>query len=1102
MEWYISQNGGIGNEKTKNIKSAVLMAFSLVAEPLHCLAAETVALSDAGFEGSILTDGIWNYWLPDGETTANKELVDFSYSSDAWMTPPTNGGSKCLKFYLPAAGSFYFTQELTNAPAGTYTLTAQSMGGAGETVAVVLGDQVGSSVQKDSGFNNWTTSSGTFTLDTSSEKLVVGVYVTCTAGGWGYIDNLALTYEAPEVTEPEATEPEVTEPEATEPEVTDPEVTAPAVTEPEVTEPEVTEPAVTEPEATEPEGTEPENTTPIPVVSDLDVPYIQGTSGDFMRGVDVSSVLSILNSGATFKDWDGNTLDGQGFFNLLAASGINWVRLRVWNDPFNSSGNGYGGGNCDVNAAVTMGKWATNAGMKVLINFHYSDFWADPSKQQAPKAWAGYTADQKAAALESYTYDSLKTLLDAGVNVGMVQVGNETTTGMSGVTAWADLSKLFAAGSKAVRDISSEYGKDILVAIHFTNPETGNYPTYAKNLNDYGIDYDVFASSYYPYWHGTLSNLTSSLKHVADTYGKQVIIAETSWAYTLSDGDGWSNTVQSGTSATYAFSVQGQADEVVAVTQAVRAVGDKGVGIFYWEPAWIPVQVYNGSSSVLRQNKALWEKYGSGWASSYAGEYDPDDAGVWYGGSSWDNQALFDFYGNPLDSLNVYKYMQTGTTDVEIQHSYSVTKSVAPTCTEDGYKVYTCGSCGDSYTETITATGHSYTRTKTVEATCAEDGYNEYTCVNCGDSYTETIVATGEHSYAATETVAATCTEDGHITYACTGCDASYTESIAATGHNYVSVPTEATCETEGYTTHICENCGDSYMDTYVAALGHNYVSVTTKPACKTAGYTTHTCENCGDSYVDSYVAALGHSYVAVTTEATCEADGYTTHTCDVCGDSYVDSYVAALGHTYESVTVDATCTVDGSVTYTCHCGESYVEVIPATGHSYTCEEVDGYLVYTCENCGDSYSEELDTAPIYEQSGAFTTDGQYVITLYSGSKYYALSHEDNKISVVQIYVENGVITSEIDENLLWTYSDSRLSYKYGTSTYYLYAGSSRGWGGFFGNGSISLSTSSSSTVSFSRNRIKVGNYYLRYSNGSVSASRSANTTAYIFTEAE
>ena len=100
MEWYISQNGGIGNEKTKNIKSAVLMAFSLVAEPLHCLAAETVALSDAGFEGSILTDGIWNYWLPDGETTANKELVDFSYSSDAWMTPPTNGGSKCLKFYL------------------------------------------------------------------------------------------------------------------------------------------------------------------------------------------------------------------------------------------------------------------------------------------------------------------------------------------------------------------------------------------------------------------------------------------------------------------------------------------------------------------------------------------------------------------------------------------------------------------------------------------------------------------------------------------------------------------------------------------------------------------------------------------------------------------------------------------------------------------------------------------------------------------------------------------------------------------------------------------------------------------------------------------
>lgn len=98
------------------------------------------------------------------------------------------------------------------------------------------------------------------------------------------------------------------------------------------------------------------------------------------------------------------------------------------------------------------------------------------------------------------------------------------------------------------------------------------------------------------------------------------------------------------------------------MAQAVRNVGEKGVGIFYWEPAWIPV----GTPDELEQNKTLWEKYGSGWASSYAGEYDPNDAGVWYGGSAWDNQAMFDFQGNPLESLKTYLYMQTGTTGFDI----------------------------------------------------------------------------------------------------------------------------------------------------------------------------------------------------------------------------------------------------------------------------------------------------------------------------------------------------------------------------------------------------------------------------------------------------
>ena len=144
------------------------------------------------------------------------------------------------------------------------------------------------------------------------------------------------------------------------------------------------------------------------------------------------------------------------------------------------------------------------------------------------------------------------------------------------------------------------------------------------------------------------------------------MLAETSYAYTMEDGDGHGNTIakDSDLVSGYAASVQGQANVVRDVMAAVADVGSAGIGAFYWEPAWIPVQVYDAeaenASEILKENKAIWEKYGSGWASSYAGEYDANDAGKWYGGSAWDNQAMFDFTGHPLASLNVFKYVGTG----------------------------------------------------------------------------------------------------------------------------------------------------------------------------------------------------------------------------------------------------------------------------------------------------------------------------------------------------------------------------------------------------------------------------------------------------------
>ena len=407
-------------------------------------------------------------------------------------------------------------------------------------------------------------------------------------------------------------------------------------------------------------------------------------SEDFIKGVDISSYISETDSGVVYRGWNGEELDDAGFFTLLKASGVNWVRIRVWNNPYDADGNGYGGGNNDIEKAAKLGKLATDAGLKVLIDFHYSDFWADPAMQGAPKAWENMPVDEKVTAVTEFTKDSLDYLHENGVDVRMVQVGNETNngicgesnTGSDGSADWSNSAKIFNAGAAAVRAYEEEVfgsgtedGSEVMVALHFTEPNTGIQATIAKQLNDNQVDYDVFATSYYPFWHGTLENLNSVLSNIATAYGKKVMVAETSYAYTYEDGDGHENNVRAGNAGTldlnYNVSVQGQADSLSSIMKTVSETTN-GIGMFYWEPAWIPVQEYDADAAnaeaVLASNKQKWETYGSGWAASYSAEYDPENAGRYYGGSSWDNQALFDHNGNPLASLNVFQYVETGAT--------------------------------------------------------------------------------------------------------------------------------------------------------------------------------------------------------------------------------------------------------------------------------------------------------------------------------------------------------------------------------------------------------------------------------------------------------
>ncbi len=386
--------------------------------------------------------------------------------------------------------------------------------------------------------------------------------------------------------------------------------------------------------------------------SSLYVRKVENLPEDFILGMDASSVIAEEQSGVKYYNFAGEEQD---VFLTLAESGVTHIRVRVWNDPYDADGHGYGGGNNDVSKAVEIGKRATNVGMKLIVDFHYSDFWADPGKQMVPLAWKDMAIDQKTEATYAFTRDALNELKQAGVAVGMVQLGNETNGAMCGEKTWFNIQYLMQAGSKAVREVYP----DALVAVHFANPEKADsYLSYASKLDYYGVDYDVFASSYYPFWHGTLENLASVLSAVADTYGKKVMVMETSYCYTGADTDFSGNTISDETAnivKDYPFSVQGQANAVRNVIDTIANGTHNGVGVVYWEGTWITV----GTNS-REENHEKWETFGSGWASSYGGSYDPNDAGRYYGGCAVDNQAMFDPEGKPLESLRVFNLVRYG----------------------------------------------------------------------------------------------------------------------------------------------------------------------------------------------------------------------------------------------------------------------------------------------------------------------------------------------------------------------------------------------------------------------------------------------------------
>ncbi len=369
----------------------------------------------------------------------------------------------------------------------------------------------------------------------------------------------------------------------------------------------------------------------------------------FIFGADVSTALSEENSGVVYKNAAGEETD---LFQLLKDAGWDTIRVRVWNDPFDENGMGYGGGNCDVNNAVEIAKRCQQVGLSLVVDFHYSDFWADPSKQMCPKAWLGMTLEQKYDALYDFTVSALTRIKETDVQVTMVQVGNEINGGIAGEWSTNGRNQLMNAGSAAVRAVLP----DALVAVHFTNVNKSDAKKYIREVceGDDVVDFDVMAYSYYSYWHGDVDTLKELIKDVRENFSKDVIIAETAYPFTNENLDMHPNSVPNEwCDMKQTIDRDGQAADFKATVKAAVEAG--ALGVFYWEPAWIKVP-----GDTWEEQRILWEQYGSGWASSYASGYDPQDAGEWYGGCAWENQALFDMDGTAAWTLALPNIIRSG----------------------------------------------------------------------------------------------------------------------------------------------------------------------------------------------------------------------------------------------------------------------------------------------------------------------------------------------------------------------------------------------------------------------------------------------------------
>ncbi len=372
-------------------------------------------------------------------------------------------------------------------------------------------------------------------------------------------------------------------------------------------------------------------------------------------GIDVSTYLEELEHGAGYFDGEAQVDP----LDLFRMNGVEGMRIRLWVDPRSEDGKPYLAGNCDLENFLRLARLAGSKGYRLMLDFHYSDFWADPGKQTIPKAWRGRDLKEMAETVYTYTGETLRAIKREGIDLSYIQVGNEITNGMlwpvgrlieqpdGSRTNYESLIALYKAGVRACREVYPQAG----IILHLEKSyDQRIYNEYLTHMQEAGVDYDIIGYSYYPYWHGTFDMFFANVE-MCKKFGKRQMVVELGYAFTAEDyiknEHGGAQLVVSednletlGFTKEYPLTPDGQVRFVEDFLKLAKQHGIEGV--YYWEPLWIPGD-------------------GICWASEEAMEYTGDAERYAEAGkkkstrNEWANQCLFDYEGRKLPSFDGYK---------------------------------------------------------------------------------------------------------------------------------------------------------------------------------------------------------------------------------------------------------------------------------------------------------------------------------------------------------------------------------------------------------------------------------------------------------------